>query len=129
MKFLRRFLVRFLSFSTQGIQQPAPDEPLSRFIPSRSWFDGEVVSPDAFRPSKDDETSMFRLDGIGTYRTLTLGRLIVAGFTNGSLCGRAYIPSRVVTEVALKLKADRLTLHAAIRGWPAKTDKAKRKFL
>jgi hypothetical protein len=80
-------------------------------------------------PARDDETSTFRLEGLSGIRARLLGRLIVSMFKNGFLYGRAYLPASAVTEASLSLKAERLSLHVGIRGWPVKTEKARRKFL
>ena len=117
-RFLRRFAITLLGFSLKARLNPR--EVLSRFLPRRDWYKDGVVLPDAFMPRRG-ETSMYRLGGVSTWRIMSLGRLVTSAFTNGALHGRAYLVAEDVLAVdGLRLKAERLSLHAGIQGWPEK---------
>ena len=81
-------------------------------------------------PAKDQETSTHRLEGLGTWRMKALGRLVTSAYTGGKLQGRALIKARDVQGLnGLWLKADRLSVHVGIRGWPPPKPKAHQKYV
>ena len=85
---------------------------------------------DAFMPAKDHETSTHRLQGVRRWRAKALGHLVVAGYHGGRLHGRVCIVAGdVIGTNGLWLKADKLSLHVGIRGWPPPKPKARQKAL
>ena len=98
-----------------------PDEPLSRFILSKSHFSREKqrVKYGAFMPSSNGETSVFRTSNLTNNQIWNLGDTHVAQERRMQLLGRGDIQASAVFEKGLKIAADNNPQrHANIKGWP-----------
>jgi len=119
MRFLKRCFAACIELSLRGLRPPLPSEPLARFIVRESWIQNGHATLDAFLPARDGETSTFRLTSVAEWRRLLLGRLAASAYTKGALRGHTEVPAGAVTQVHnLYTKADLLSLHVGIRGWP-----------
>jgi hypothetical protein len=97
-----------------------PEEPIARFLCSRSWFSRESgrVKYSAFMP-RDRATSVFRIVGLGDPEVWDMGRRLVAEPSDRTLYGHAALKAVDVQSCRLIFQADdRPPRHAEILGWP-----------
>ena len=101
---------------------PEKEEPLSRFLCSKSHFSIEkmLVKPGAFLPEPNSlETSVFRTSGLLSSEIWALGDRHVAKPTGRTLRARAEVFAKSVYGIALKIHPDNNPeRHATIVGWP-----------
>lgn len=105
-----------------------PEEPLSRFILSKSHFskENQRVKYGAFLPASSGETSVFRTSELSDSQIWNLGDIYVAQQRKMPALGRGDILSSVIFERGLKITADNNPpRHANIIGWPEEKSKQK----
>lgn len=103
-------------------QVPKHDEVLSRFIFSSSHFTRSRVKPDAFLPTRDLETSVFRGTGLDR-RGIRQAGDAVGLRTNRTMKAWGDVRVGQVFAVGLDLRPDNVPeRHAAIIGWPEQKD-------
>jgi hypothetical protein len=97
----------------------ADDEPLARFITSRSQFNAQMVKPAAFLPGpKDGMTSVFRHGAEPLDALLRIAKEHVLP-EDKNLRGVALCTARQVREIGLMVDAkEPPARHANISGWP-----------
>ena len=128
MPFLRRLLSPFEDSTRRSSvrfdQVPELGEILSRFIFSKNYFNPRQsrVKPDAFLPSRDLETSVFRTMGLDLAEVRHIGDMV--GEPSGrTLKAWGNVLAGVVFEVGLNVRPDNVPeRHAAIIGWPEQKD-------
>jgi hypothetical protein len=100
----------------------ADDEPLARFLTSRSFFNAVMVKPAAYMPNpKDGNTSVFRHGAEPRGSLLRLAHEHVLG--QRTLHGIAICLARHVRDAQLDVAADEPPpRHANISGWPIAND-------
>jgi len=96
----------------------ADDEPLARFLTSRSQFNSLMVKPGAFMPSpKDGKTSVFRHGAKPQESLLEIARAHAVG--ERTLHGVAICTAQQVRASELNVVAQEPPpRHANITGWP-----------
>lgn len=97
------------------------DEPLARFLTSRSHYSSNGLKVGAFLPNpKDNETSVFRH---GKEPRDQLWRIAGEAMGSRAVHGAAIVSASVVRGVGLELKAhEPPPRHANIVGWPSSAD-------
>jgi hypothetical protein len=104
----------------------AEQEQIANFILESNKFrpDGSV-HPNAFRPSKDGERSVMRVDGLSREYVAATGQAFVGNYRDKKILGWGQLRvGDVRSSNVLRVEADRPPpRHALILGWPPKRDK------
>lgn len=98
------------------------DEPMARFLRSSSHVAKSTgrIKYGAYLPAPDDDTSVFRREGLDDVELKKLGAEYVP---NSVKHGSALILAKVIIDEGLQLIADdEPPRHANIRGWPTLDD-------